>query len=417
MTSHDSKLKINYLPINELKPYERNARKHSKKQINCLAESIKTFGFNNPVLIDQHYTIIAGHARVEAAKLIGLQVIPTIPITSLTKDQVRAFILADNKIAELSSWDNGLLKIELEHLMTIDTNFEVMGFSEIEVSNIIGDQQQKSEEDETLSEKSSLPAVSINGDCWILGMHRIYCGDATKIEDMEYLMNGKRARATITDPPYNVAYADNKKKNKHRAIQNDDLGDQFSNFLFNVCQNILSVTDGAIYIFMSSSELHTLQAAFIKAGGHWSTFIIWVKNAFTLGRSDYQRQYEPMLYGWKEGSDHHWCGDRSQGDVWFYDKPARNDLHPTMKPIGVMSKAIRNSTQKGEIVLDPFLGSGTTLIAAERAKRICYGMELDPLYVDITVRRWQTLTGLKAIHANQKNNFDDMSAEEEGKNG
>ena len=202
----------------------------------------------------------------------------------------------------------------------------------------------------------------------------------------------------FTDSPYNVNYSNStkdKKRGRSRPILNDALGEEFAAFLYDACVNILTVTKGAVYMCMSSSELDTLQKAFREAGGKWSTFVIWAKNTFTLGRSDYQRQYEPILYGWKQGADHYWCGDRDQGDVWFFDKPARNDLHPTMKPVALVERAIRNSSKSRDIVLDPFGGSGTTLIAAERTGRRARVIELDPKYADVIVQRWQMVTGGK----------------------
>ena len=214
--------------------------------------------------------------------------------------------------------------------------------------------------------------VSRPGDLWLLGPHRLLCGDATVITDLDRLMAGRKADLCFTDSPYNVDYAGGvgaEKAGKGRRILNDALGDGFERFLYDACTSIIAHTAGAIYMCMSSSELHTLQKAFVAAGGHWSTFIIWAKDRFTLGRSDYQRQFEPILYGWPEGAKHHWCGARDQGDVWFIDRPSRNDLHPTMKPVGLVERAIRNSSPRGGLVLDPFGGSGTTLIAAERTRR------------------------------------------------
>ena len=226
------------------------------------------------------------------------------------------------------------------------------------------------------------------GDLWILGNHRLLCGDATVLSDVERLMDGQLADMVFSDPPYNVDYgngAKGKLQGKDRRILNDALGDGFYQFLYDACVNMLTVTKGACYICMSSSELHTLQRAFTDAGGKWSTFVIWAKNTFTLGRADYQRQYEPILYGWKQGADHFWCGARDQGDVWFVDKPRVNDLHPTMKPVELVERAIRNSSKSRDIVLDLFGGSGTTLIAAERTGRSARLLELDPRYVDVIV--------------------------------
>ena len=223
--------------------------------------------------------------------------------------------------------------------------------------------------------------VTRPGDLWLLGEHRLLCGDATVLADVERVLGGPLADMALDDPPYNVDYGNSPKdklRGKDRPILNDNLGDGFEAFLTDACTNLVSVTKGAIYIAMSSSELHTLQRAFAAAGGKWSTFVIWAKHAFTLGRADYQRQYEPILYGWRDGSDHYWCGARDQGDVWFFDKPARNDLHPTMKPVALVERAIRNSSKSRDIVLDPFGGSGSTLIAGEKTGRQARLVELDP---------------------------------------
>ena len=233
-----------------------------------------------------------------------------------------------------------------------------------------------------------------------MGDHRLLCGNATDSGDVVHLMEDSRAVMAFTDPPYNVAYGEHggtAQAGRRRGIQNDDLGEGFYDFLLAACRNLLTCTDGAVYVCMSSSELHTLQKAFVDAGGHWSTFIIWAKNTFTLGRSDYQRQYEPILYGWREGAKHHWCGDRDQGDVWSFDKPTASPLHPTTKPVPLVQRAVENSSDPEDVVLDLFLGSGSSLIACERSGRTCYGMELEPAYVDVAVLRWEAFTGEKAV--------------------
>ena len=244
-------------------------------------------------------------------------------------------------------------------------------------------------------------AVTVPGDVWLLGAHRLLCGDSTQMEAVEKVLAGGLADMVFTDPPYNVNYGatmKDKLRGKKRKIANDNLGDGFEQFLRDACVNMLAVTKGAIYICMSSSELHTLHRAFTEAGGHWSTFVIWAKNTFTMGRSDYQRQYEPILYGWKEGTDHFWCGARDQGDVWFIKKPVANDLHPTMKPVELVERALRNSSKSRDTVLDPFGGSGTTLIACERTGRQARLIELEPKYCDVIIRRWQEYSG-EAGHA------------------
>ena len=267
-------------------------------------------------------------------------------------------------------------------------------------------------------EAPALPeqAVTQPGDLWVLGEHRLLCGDVTVLTDVERLLGGQLADMTFTDPPYNVDYANSAKdklRGKHRPILNDDLGSGFEAFLYDACVNILSVTKGAVYVCMSSSELHTLQRAFAAAGGKWSTFVIWAKNTFTLGRADYQRQYEPILYGWPAGHDRYWCGARDQGDVWFIDKPARNDLHPTQKPVSLVERAIRNSSKGRDIVLDPFGGSGSTLIACEKAGRQARLIELDPKYCDVIVRRWQEFSGGAAVLDGDGRTYGDIAGERE----
>jgi DNA modification methylase len=247
----------------------------------------------------------------------------------------------------------------------------------------------------------------------VLGEHRLLCGDATVLADVERVLDGRLADMTFTDPPYNVEYGSSAKdtlRGNKRRILNDDLGIGFESFLHDACTNILSVTKGAVYVCMSSSELDTLQRAFRAAGGKWSTFVIWAKNTFTLGRADYQRQYEPILYGWKDGADHYWCGARDQGDVWHFDKPTRNDLHPTMKPVALAERALRNSSKSRDIVLDPFGGSGSLLIACEKAGRHGRLVELDPKYCDVIVRRWQEWTGEQARLDGDGRSFEEVAA-------
>ena len=234
-------------------------------------------------------------------------------------------------------------------------------------------------------------AVSIPGDMWALGDHRLLCGDGTSIEELRRVLDGRSCDLAFSDLPYNVSYVG--KTARKLEIVNDNLGDAFDDFLKAACRSLVEVSKGPIYLCMSSSQLHRLYAAFTEAGGHWSTFIIWAKSLFTLGHSDYQRQFEPILYGWREGGTHYWCGARNQGDVWMIDKPRVNDLHPTMKPVSLVERAIENSSRKGNVVLDPFAGSGTTAIACERLGRHACLVEIDPCYADVIVRRWEGYTG------------------------
>jgi DNA modification methylase len=390
---HD--LAIAWRPLGELIPYARNPRTHSDAQVAQIAASIREFGWTNPVLVDGENGIIAGHGRVLAARKLGLERVPVIELDHMSEAQKRAYVLADNQLALNAGWDDELLRLELADLFELGFDLGLIGFGEGELERLLAGSKEGLTEDD---EAPALPeqAVSQPGDLWILGEHRLLCGDATVVADVERVLGGQLADMTWTDPPYNVDYANapkDKLRGKHRPILNDDLGRGFEAFLQDACTNILSVTKGACYVCMSSSELHALQRAFTAAGGKWSTFVIWAKHTFTLGRADYQRQYEPILYGWPAGHDRYWCGARDQGDVWFVDKPARNDLHPTMKPVALVERAIRNSSKSCDIVLDPFGGSGSTLIACEKSGRQARLVELDPKYCDVIVQRWQEWAG------------------------
>ncbi len=398
-------LKLEYRAVEALIPYARNAKQHSEAQVAQIAASIREFGWGAPILIDGQNNVIAGHGRLLAARKLGITEVPVVPMEHLTDTQRRALILADNKIGENASWEDELLGIELSELKDAGFDLGLTGFSTEEWEALIAGEEPNKDgltDDDAVPELSENP-ISQTGDLWILGEHKLLCGDATKADDYKLLLGEELVDMTFTDPPYNVNYANTAKEKmlgKNRPILNDNLGEGFGSLLFDACDNILTRTKGAIYIAMSSSELDTLQAAFRAAGGKWSTFIIWAKNTFTLGRADYQRQYEPILYGWRDGADHYWCGARDQGDVWSIKKPAKNDLHPTMKPVELVERAVRNSSKTRDLVLDPFGGSGTTLIACEKTGRRARLIELDPKYVDVIVRRWEEYTGQKAQKAN-----------------
>jgi DNA modification methylase len=364
-------------------------------------DRIAEFGFVNPVLVGDDGVIVAGHGRVMAARKLGLSEAPVIVLSHLSPTQRRALMIADNQIATNADWNEEMLAAELAALKDEAFDLELLGFDDAEIDRLLADTLDPDEAADEVPEPPTDP-VSRPGDLRICGEHRVLCGDATVLADVERVLDGEFADMAFTDPPYNVNYANSAKdklRGNNRPILNDALGEEFGALLYDASVNILTVTKGAVYICMSSSELDRLQTVFREAGGKWSTFVIWAKNTFTLGRSDYQRQYEPILYGWKDGADHYWCGARDQGDVWFFDKPTKNDLHPTMKPVALVERAIRNSSKSRDIVLDPFGGSGTTLIAAERAGRRARLIELDPKYVDVIVRRWQEATGGRAKHA------------------
>jgi DNA modification methylase len=406
--------KIERWPTAKLLPYARNARTHSPEQVAQIAASIAEFGFTNPILAGSDGVIVAGHGRLAAAQKLGLETVPVVVLDHLTPTQRRALVIADNRIAENAGWDEAMLRAELEALQEDGFNLDLTGFDADTLADLLagGETTTEGQTDEDAAPEVPETPVSRPGDVWIMGKHRLLCGDATDTDAYATVLGDELANMVFTDPPYNVNYANSAKdkmRGKNRAILNDNLGDGFYDFLLAALTPALAHCRGGVYVAMSSSELDTLQSAFRAAGGHWSTFIIWAKNTFTLGRADYQRQYEPILYGWPEGAQRHWCGDRDQGDVWFFNKPRVNDLHPTMKPVELVERAIRNSSRPGDVVLDPFGGSGTTLIAAEKSGRRARLIELDPKYVDVIVRRWQDYAGAQATRASDGIAFDDLS--------
>ena len=409
--------KVAHWPTARLVPYARNARTHSEEQVAQIAASIVDFGFTNPILAGSDGVIVAGHGRLAAAQKLGLDTVPVVVLDHLTPTQRRALIIADNRIAENAGWDDAMLRIELQSLQEDGFNLDITGFDADALAELMAGEETTVDgntDEDAVPEVSETP-ISRPGDIWVLGEHRLLCGDSTVAESYDRLMQGEQADMVFTDPPYNVDYANSAKdkmRGTDRPILNDNLGDGFYDFLLAALTPMLQHCAGATYIAMSSSELDTLQQAFRAAGGKWSTFIIWAKHTFTLGRADYQRQYEPILYGWPEGQNRHWCGDRDQSDVWAIKKPQKNDLHPTMKPVELVERALRNSSRPGDTVLDPFGGSGTTLIAAEKSGRKTRMIELDPKYCDVIVRRWQDFSGHQARRQADDRLFDDMAAEE-----
>ncbi len=386
-------------PIERLIPYARNPRKNDEV-VDKMAAAIQEFGFRIPIVARSDGAVVDGHLRLKAAQRLGLTEVPVALADDLSEAQIKAFRLLANRSASWAEWDNDLLELELEDLQDLGFDLAQTGFSDAELAELLDDGEAAAghTDEDAVPEAPVVPVTKL-GDMYLLGNHRLLCADSTVLANVEKLLDGALADMVFTDPPYNVDYgnaAKDKMRHNKRTIINDNLGEGFERFLYDACVNMLTVCKGAVYICMSSSELHTLEKAFIEAGGKWSTFVIWAKNHFSLGRSDYQRQYEPILYGWKQGTDHFWCGARDQGDVWFVNKPNKNELHPTMKPVELVERAIRNSSKSRDIVLDCFGGSGTTLIACEKQGRQCRMLELDPKYCDVIVKRWEEFTGQKA---------------------
>jgi DNA modification methylase len=403
-------LAVQIWPVDRLLPYARNARTHSPEQVAQVAASMREFGWTNPILVGADNIIIAGHARLLAARKLGFVEVPVIVLDHLTETQRRALVLADNKLALNAGWDEEMLRVELEALKNEKFDLDIVGFSTDELDVLLVDPEQPASglTDEDATPEVQDAAITVPGDVWVMGMHRLLCGDATVLADVEKLLAGGLADMCFTDSPYNVDYEG--KTDKKLTIANDALAGKFYDFLMQSCTNILSVTKGAVYMCMSSSELHTLFKAFTDAGGHWSTFVVWAKHHFTLGRSDYQRMYEPILYGWREGTGHFWCGDRNQGDVWQINRPAANRDHPTAKPVELIERAVRNSSKNRDTVLDPFAGSGTTLIACEKAGRQARLIEIAPVYSDVIVRRYMEYTGKPAILEGDGRTFNQVAA-------
>ena len=379
-------LKIEYLPIKALKPYEKNTRKHQKKDVENIARSIEKFGMNDPIGIWKDNIIVEGHGRLLACKQLGMTEVPCVRLDHLTDEQRREYAIAHNATAELSEWDLDILPDELAELNLSDFDFDF---------GIDGKEENEIVEDEAPEVDEEKDPISKPGDIWLLGRHRLMCGDSTDKAAVEMLMDGKKANLVVTDPPYNVNYEGTAGK-----IKNDNMdNDSFYRFLFDSFTNMeyAMSDDASIYVFHSDTEGLNFRKAFADAGFYLSGCCIWKKPSLVLGRSPYQWQHEPCLFGWKKSGKHQWYAGRKETTIWEFDKPKKNADHPTMKPIALISYPIKNSSMSNCIVLDPFGGSGSTLIACEQLDRICYMMELDPKYCDVIIKRWETLTGEKAM--------------------
>ncbi len=386
--------KLEQVPIDKLVPYARNARTHSKEQIAQLRASLREFGFVSPAVIDADYNILVGHGRVTAAREEGYETVPCVFAENLTEAQKRAYILADNQLALNAGWDEEMLSVELSDLQDQSFDLSLLGFDAGELDKLLGTGNEKDIADDDFDLTAALEKASFvePGDIWTVGKHRVMCGDATSPEDVEKLMDGKKANLVLTDPPYGVSF----KASDGLTIQNDSLkGEEFYKFLLAAFKNMADHLEkgGAAYCFHADTEGLTFRKAFIDAGFHLAGVCIWVKNSLVLGRSDYQWQHEPVLYGFLQNGKHPWYSDRKQTTIWNYDKPKRNKDHPTSKPLDLLGYPIQNSSQENSVVIDTFGGSGSTLMACEQLNRICYMMELDPKYASVILRRYVEDTG------------------------
>ena len=382
------------VPISKLVPYVNNARTHSPEQVMKLRSSLREFGFINPIIIDRDYGIIAGHGRLLAAKEEGITEVPCVFVDYLTEAQKKAYILADNRMAMDAGWDEELLRVEIEALQGEAFDVSLTGFDEKELADLFKDGSDSDAEDDDYDLSAALEKAAFveRGDLWTVGRHRLMCGDATSAEDVATLMDGRKANLILTDPPYGVSF----KSSSGLTIQNDSMKDEeFYHFLLASFRNMADHLEkgGAAYVFHADTEGLNFRRAFIDAGFHLAGCCIWVKDSLVLGRSDYQWQHEPVLYGFMQNGKHPWYSDRKQTTIWNFAKPKRNANHPTSKPLDLLGYPIGNSTQENAIVIDTFGGSGSTLMACEQMNRTCCTMELDEKYASVILRRYVDDTG------------------------
>ncbi len=393
-------MKIENWPLDKIVPYARNPRKNTAA-IDKVAASLKEYGWQQPMVVDAAGVLVVGHTRREGALKLGWTEGPVHVATSLTPAQIKAYRLADNRSNEEAEWDKELLSLELEDLKLDGFDLALTAFDPDELDGLAALAESVAEgltDPDEAPEPPAIP-VSVPGDLWILGNHRLLCGDSTLLDHVERLMDGAQADLVVTDPPYNVAY-EGKTKDALK-IQNDSMpGESFFEFLKAVYTNLFAVAgDGAgIYVFHADSEGANFRLAMVESGWKLAQCCIWVKQSMVMGRQDYHWQHEPVLYGWKPTAAHRWFTDRKQTTVWKFDRPSRNGEHPTMKPIDLIEYPINNSSEAGNVVLDLFGGSGSTLIACEKTARRARLIEIDPRYADVIVKRWQAFTGKKAVH-------------------
>ena len=372
--------------IEKIIPYARNARTHSKEQIAQIRASFREFGVVAPLVVDEKYNLLVGHGRLEAARAEGLNELTCIVVEHLTQAQKRAYIIADNRLALNAGWDTEMLSVEIAELQGADFDVSLLGFDDAELNKLMGNIEDVKDDDFDVDGELQRPAVTKSGDLWLLGQHRLVCDDSTMPKTFTLLMDSKLANLVVTDPPYNVNYEGSAGK-----IKNDNMVDKkFYQFLldaFTLTEKAMA-RDASIYVFHADTEGLNFRKAFNDAGFYLSGTCIWKKQSLVLGRSPYQWQHEPILFGWKKSGKHAWFSDRKQSTIWEFDKPRKNADHPTMKPVPLLAYPILNSSMTGCVVLDPFGGSGSTLIACEQTDRVCYTVELDEKFCDVIVKRY-----------------------------
>lgn len=400
----------------KLIPYVNNARTHSAEQINKLRSSLREFGFINPVIIDRDYNVIAGHGRIEAAKAEGISEVPCVFADYLTTAQKKAYILADNRMAMDAGWDEELLRVEIEALQAESFDIGLTGFDESEIADLFETDSEVKDDGFDVDAELERPPVTKSGDLWMLGNHRLLCGDSTKEETYTFLMDGKKANLVVTDPPYNVNYEGSAGKIKNDNMENG----RFYQFLLDAfaCMEKVMENDASIYVFHADTEGLNFRKAFADAGFYLSGTCIWKKQSLVLGRSPYQWQHEPVLFGWKKKGKHQWYTGRKESTIWEFDRPKKNGDHPTMKPVPLVAYPIKNSSMSNCIVLDPFGGSGSTLIACEQTDRVCHTIELDEKFCDVIVKRYieqaGTTENVYVVRDSQTIKFDELEVGTDG---
>jgi site-specific DNA-methyltransferase (adenine-specific) len=403
--------KVEHWSIDKLIPYAKNSRTHSDEQVAQIAASIKEWGFTTAILVDEEGSIIAGHGRLMAARKLGMSEVPVMIAKGWSEAQKRAYVIADNKLALNAGWDNELLALELGDLGDLGFDLELTGFTDEEIAALMPVEVTNGLTDEDDAPAVQENSVTVPGDVWVMGKHRLMCGDSTSVSDMEKLTDGQLVDMWLTDPPYNVAY-EGKTKDALK-IKNDEMGDdQFRQFLRDsyVSADTVMKPGAVFYIWHADSEGYNFRGAAQDAGWKVRQCLIWKKSSMVMGRQDYHWKHEPCLYGWKEGAGHLWATDRKQTTILEFDKPSRNGEHPTMKPVALFEYQLLNNTKGGDIVLDSFGGSGTTLIAAEKNGRVARLMELDPKYCDVIVKRWQEFTGKLATLESDGKTFAELES-------
>lgn len=405
--------KVQRRSVKSIIPYARNSRTHSDEQVAQIAASIKEWGFTNPVLVDVDGEIIAGHGRVLAAQKLGLDEVPTMTAVGWSEAQKRAYVIADNKLALNAGWDKDMLEIEIDNLKDMDFDIELTGFSLDELADLFPEPEKAGLTEEDDVPETPKQATTVEGDIWVLGKHRLMCGDSTSIEALEKLCEGQLVDMWLTDPPYNVAYEG--KTKDALTIENDAMGnDDFRQFLRDsyTAADAVMKSGAVFYIWHADSEGYNFRGAAFDIGWQVRQCLIWKKQHMVMGRQDYHWMHEPCLYGWKDGAAHLWSTDRKQTTILEFDRPSRNAEHPTMKPVELFAYQMQNNTKGDDLVLDSFAGSGTTAIACEKFNRRARLMELDPKYCDVIIKRWQDFTGNKAVNEQTGQTFDEVSGGE-----